>query len=134
MAIFRWQSNGQEAAVPLLSSGGSKLVLPLESAPSISLGVALVNSSPTTDATISTTVRDQSGNVLSTGAPIILPHRQHTSFVVAVPGGNSVDQSGTVEFDSSGVAILGLGIRFNAGAFTSMQALVKSSTTAVNPP
>lgn len=127
-AIFRWQTNGQEAAVPLLSSSGQDLVFPLENGPNISLGVALVNRSSTQDAIISATIRDQSGNVLSTGAPFTLPRHEHTSFVVAVPGGTSAVLNGTVEFDSAGVDIFGLGIRFNAGAFTSVRAQVRPNS------
>src|SRR2546422_6871414 len=55
-AIFRDQTLRQEAAVPLLSSGGTRLLLPFDRG--LDLGVAMANASPAQDASITRTLRN----------------------------------------------------------------------------
>jgi hypothetical protein len=124
-AIFRLQSSGQEAAVPLLSGGGRKVVLPFASGPGLALGIALANTDPVRDATVTVAVRDEQGNAIAFPPAFLLGHHQHTSFVLDVPAGGTSVQRGVVEFDSPTVDIFALGIRSNNGAFTSIRALNK---------
>ena len=122
-AIFA--SGGQEAAVPLLSSGSARLVLPFDNSGSLALGVALANPSATQDTTVSVTLRNENGVVISNEPSISLPRHSHTSFVLPVRSTNPQDLRGVVEFDSSNGNIYVLGIRGNNGAFTSVRALSK---------
>ena len=124
-AIFHLQNSGQEAAVPLLSGGGRRVVLPYDIAPGLVLGIALANTDPVRDATISVAVRDEQGNAAAIPSVILLGHHQHTSFVLAVPANGAIEQRGVVEFDSPTVDIFALGIRGNNGTFTSIRALNK---------
>jgi hypothetical protein len=121
-AIFRLQSSGQEASVPLLSAGGRKVVLPYDAGPGLALGIALANPDPTRDAAIAVVVRDEQGTVISNRSSILVPHHQHTSFVLEVPPTGAVRQRGVVEFDSPTVDIFALGIRNSNGVFTSIHA------------
>ncbi len=124
-AIFRETGSGQEAAVPLLTKGGMKLMLPFDSGSGFALGVALANPSVTQDATITYTLRDQNGNAIPNNPPqsISLPRHQHTSLVLPVNLNGAAELKGVVEFDSPNGAVFVLGIRSNNGAFTSVRAL-----------
>ena len=121
--LFRFDSSGQEASVPLLSSGSRKTILPFESGPGLALGVAIANTSSTDDTTVSMVLRNELGDVISSPAPIALGRRQHTSFVLSVPGASP--QRGVVELSSANADIVALGIRTNNGTFTSIRALNK---------
>jgi hypothetical protein len=120
-AIFRDQTLRQEAAVPLLTSGGTRLVLPFDKG--LDLGVALANSNLTQDAGITRTLRNEQGQMITSDA-LLEQRRAHTSFLLANPSTRTEDQRGVVEF-SSGVEFYSLGIRGNNGAFTSIRALSK---------
>jgi hypothetical protein len=120
-AIFRDQTLKQEAAVPLLSNGGTRLVLPFQGG--LDLGVALADASLSQDASINRTLRNEQGQMITSDS-VSLPHRTHTSFGLANPSTRPEDQRGVVEF-SSGVEFYSLGIRGNNGAFTSIRALSK---------
>ena len=120
-AIFRLDTAGQEAAVPLLMSGGAKLEIPFELGNGLALGVALANPSTTQDATITETIRDENGNQLSTRTLTLKAHN-HTAF--NPPGLNTVTGRGVIEYDSN-VNLYALGIRANGGAFTSLRAVYK---------
>ena len=124
-AIFRFDSSGQEAAVPLLSSGGRRLILPFESGPGLGLGIALANTSATEDTAISMTLRNEQGEVIGNPAPITLARRQHLSFVLAASPDSVLPPRGVVELESANADIFALGIRSNNGAFTSIRALGK---------
>ena len=120
-AIFRDQTLKQEAAVPLLANGGTRLVLPFQGG--LDLGVALANASLAQDASITRTLRNEQGQMISSDS-VSLPHRTHTAFGLANPSTRPEDKRGVVEF-SSGVEFFSLGIRGNNGAFTSIRALSK---------
>ena len=124
-AIFRLEMSGQEAAVPLLTSGGKKLMLPFDSGSGFALGVALANTSLSQDATITYQLRDENGNAIPNNPPgiIVLPRHQHYSVVLPVNLNGASELRGVVEFDSPSVPIFALGIRSNSGAFTSVRAL-----------
>jgi hypothetical protein len=120
-AIFRDQTLQQEAAVPLLTGGSTRLMLPFDRG--LDLGVALANSSQTQDAGITRTLRNEQGQMISADA-VSAPRRSHTAFVLTNPSTRPEDQRGVVEF-SSGVEFFSLGIRGNSGVFTSIRALSK---------
>ena len=122
-AMYRLQVSGQEAAASFLSRGGRKLVLPFDSGPGLTLGIAIANTSPSADTTVSVTLRNEQGEIISNPAPIALARRQHTLFELAVPSNGAVMQRGVVEFNSANTDIFAVGIRTNNGAITSIRAL-----------
>jgi hypothetical protein len=120
-AIFRDQTLRQEAAVPLLTSGGTRLLLPFDKG--LDLGVALASSNQAQDAGITRTLRNENGQLITSDA-VFLSHHAHTAFGLTNPSIRPEDQRGVVEFSSS-VEFFSLGIRGNNGAFTSIRALGK---------
>jgi len=116
--LFRQVGNGQEAAMPLLSAGSRKLMIPFDA----TLGIALANISPVDDTTVTVTLRNEQGDAIATQAPVSLPHRQHASFALAIPDGV---QRGVVELNSTNTDIFAAGIRTNNGAITYIRALSK---------
>jgi hypothetical protein len=120
--IFRYDPWSQEAAVPLLTTGGIKLEIPFQIGNGLSLGIALANPNATQAANITEIIRDQNGNEQASRT-LSLPALNHTAFNPTIPG--SIVGGGTVEYDST-VNIFGLGIRSapegNALAFTSVDA------------
>ena len=124
-AIFRYDPWSQEAAVPLLASGGSSMEIPYQVGNGLALGIALANPSTTQSASITETIRDQNGKQLSSRT-LTLPALNHTAFNPPFPSG--ITGGGVVEYDST-VNIFALGIRSapeGAGsAFTSVGAVYK---------
>ena len=106
-AIFRYDPWSQEAAVPLLTSGGVKLEIPYQVGTGLTLGIALANPSATQTANITEIIRDQNGNQLASRALTLAP-LNHTSFNPTFP--STVAGGGVVEYDSN-VNLFGLGIR-----------------------
>jgi hypothetical protein len=124
-AIFRYDPWGQEAAVPLLTSGGTELEIPYQVGNGLSLGMALANPSATQTANITEVIRDENGNQLSRRTLTLAP-LNHTAFNPTIP--NNTTGGGVVEYDSN-VNIYALGIRAalegNGLAFTSLRAVYK---------
>jgi hypothetical protein len=122
-AIFRYDPWSQEAAVPLLTSGGVTLEIPYQVGNGLSLGVALANPSVTQIAKITEIIRDQDGNQLASRI-FTLAALNHTAFNPTFPA--TVVGGGVVEYDSN-VNIYGLGIRSSPEgtglAFTSVDAV-----------
>ena len=119
--IFRFDTAGQEAAVPLLTSGGTSLEIPYEVGNGLSLGVALANPSTTQSATVTETIRHENGSVMSTRQLNVAAH-SHIAF--NPPGLNGMTGLGVVEYDSN-VSIYALGVRGANGTFTSEKAIYK---------
>jgi hypothetical protein len=126
-AIFRYDTSGQEAAVPLLTTGGTKLEIPYQVGNGLSLGVALANTNASQTANITEVIRDQNGNQLSSRTLTLTP-LNHTAFNPTFPSSATV--GGVVEYDSN-VNIFGLGIRSAAEgsglAFTSLDAVLPAT-------
>ncbi len=124
-AIFRYDPWSQEAAVPLLTSGGTKLEIPYQVGNGLALGVALANPSATQTAIITEIIRDQNGNELASRTLTLAP-LNHTAFNPTFPSG--ITGGGVVEYDSN-VTLFGLGIRSapegTGLAFTSVRAAYK---------
>jgi sugar lactone lactonase YvrE len=124
-AIFRYDPWGQEASVPLLTSGGTALEVPYQVGSGLSLGVALANPSSTQTANITEVIRDENGNQLSSRMLTLAP-QSHTAFNPTFPANTT--GGGVVEYDSN-IRIYGLGIpsvpEGNGLAFTSVRAVYK---------
>jgi hypothetical protein len=133
-AIFSYTPTKQEAAVPLLASGGTKLLIPFDVGGAFALGVAIANPNQTAAAQISLTMRTEQGStipmtisgvtggaIVSAGPSINLAAQSHTSFVAA-PTSATGETRGVIELDSN-VTIYALGIRYNGQAFTSIDAV-----------
>jgi hypothetical protein len=127
-AIFALQTPGQfdsEAAVPFSTVGSAQLFMPYDYTPGYSTGVALTNPNPSHAATVLASIVDDLGHTLATGVAINVPANGHTSVVLGnlfpdtIPGSR-----GTVSFTSN-VPILGLGIRANGLAFTSLKVIAR---------
>jgi len=128
-AIFRYDPTSQEAAVPLLTSGGKSLEIPYQVGSGFALGVALANPSAQT-ATVMEITRDLNGNTLNIRTLTIAPM---SHFATNPPALTNLTGSGVVEYDSN-VSIYGLGIRLDVNAFTSIDAVLPqvSSTKTIS--
>jgi len=124
-AIFRTSSANSpvsEGTVPLQSQAVSAITIPYDNTGGFATGVALANLS-TSSATLTATSWDDSGNQLGT-QNISMAASGHTSFVVSTQFPETAGAGGVLVFQSSGVAIAGLGLRFSPfGTFTSVPTL-----------
>ena len=123
--IFRYQTNGQEAVVPLESRNAGAYVIAFDNTSNTATGIAVNNASGTA-VTIPAVIRDSTGAQIGTGS-VPLAGNGHSSFDLATqfPVTNSI--MGTIEFDTpSGASIGALGIRSPAAlTFTTLPALAK---------
>lgn len=128
-AIFRNDPSGQEAAVPLLTSGGMRLEIPYQVGNGLSLGIALANPSATQTANITEVIRDEDGNQLSSQT-LTLPPLNHTAFNPTIP--TNTTGGGVLEYDSN-TSIYALGIRAaqegSGLAFTSLDAVLPQAAS-----
>jgi len=135
-AIFRQTQTNQEAAVPLLSSGSTRLLIPFDVGGVMALGIGLANPSPGTDAQITLTMRTEQGTTVpmtitdvnnnfspTAVSSISLAKRSHRA-ILAKPLDSTGEVRGVIELNAN-VPIYALGIRFNGLAFTSIRALSK---------
>ena len=126
-AIFALQTPGQfdsEAAVPFGALGSQQLFMPYDYTTGYSTGFALSNPDPDQAATVFASLLDDSGHSLGAGKLINVPAHGHTSVVLADLFGNVPGTRGTVSLTSN-VPILGLGIRANGVAFTSLKVIAR---------
>jgi hypothetical protein len=123
-AVFRYDPWSQEAAVPLLTNGATKLEIPYQVANGLTLGVALANPNASQTANITEIIRDLNGNQLASRT-FRLSAFNHSSFLPTFPA--SITGGGAVEYDSN-VNIYGQGIRSapegTGLAFTSLDAVL----------
>ena len=121
--IFQFTVTGQEVLVPLESGSASSYVAAFDQTNSLTMGISLSNAG-LKSTSVSVTLRDQNGQLLTTGN-ITLPGQGHQSFVLTDLFPIAAAQYGTIEFDPSLGAQIGVvGIRFTpAGAFTSVPIL-----------
>lgn len=134
--IFRYNTNGQEAVVPLESRDASSYLIAFDNTQNTATGIAVSNASPV-PISIPVTVRDDTGAVVATGsipsslnltpAEMSLPANGHTSFVLTQPFPQTANIRGTIEFDApTSTTISVLGIRSPPVlTFTTLPALAK---------
>ncbi|MGA2435094.1 MAG: BACON domain-containing protein [Bryobacteraceae bacterium] len=122
-AIFRYNTTGQEAVVPLEKANAANYVLAFDNTGTLATGLAIANVAAQA-ASVGVILRDDTGLQIGTGS-INLPAQGHTSFMLTdtSSGGWAVTAGvrGTVEFDTpSGGQIAPLGLRAAsiAGGFT----------------
>jgi len=129
-AVFRYNPSGQEAVVPLETRTPSSFVLAFDNTGGVSTGLAVANTTAQA-ASVPVTVRDDSGNVLTTQS-ISLPAMGHTSFMLTDANlgyPQTAGKRGVIEFDvPSAGQIAALGIRAQGRVITSVPALAKIST------
>jgi hypothetical protein len=130
-AIFRSTATGQEAAVPLLNNGSTRLLFPFDNNSGLTTGIALA--APAGSAGGLLTLRNQQGQTISAEPPISVPANGHAAFLLPARSTQPQDLRGVAEFTSSNAPIFGLGIRSNQGAFTSVDAVMpeKPSTKTI---
>jgi len=123
--IFRYNTNGQEAVVPLESRNAPAYVIAYDNTSGTATGIAINNASAQ-PVNVPATLRDGNGNTVATGS-IALNGNGHTSFVLATEFPQTAGILGTVEFDApAGATISVLGIRSPpALTFTTLPALAK---------
>jgi hypothetical protein len=122
-AIFAQQAPGQpvsEAAVPILSGGARRFLLPFDGSFGFGTGVAFGN--PAEQANVTVTFRGENGGLLAAPASYVIPARGHFSVVLPV------SSRGVAEVTSPGTSIFSLGIRSHNGAFTSVRPLIEAPT------
>ena len=124
-AIFRYDPWSQEAAVPLLTSGGLKLEIPYQVGGDRARG-GLCQSERDADRHITGVIRDQNGNQLASRTLTLGPLSGEASNPTFP---SHRHRGGVVEYDSN-VNIFGLGIRSapegSALAFTSVRQLTSN--------
>jgi hypothetical protein len=125
--IFRLNTNGQEAVVPLESRNANAYLLAFDNTADIATGVA-INNVAAQAVNVPVVVRDDSGAQIATDT-LSLPPNGHSSFTLVTdkyPA--SAHIRGTIEFDTPANSQIGaLGIRIPAAAhtFTTLPALAK---------
>jgi len=120
--VFRQSVAGvpdQEAVVPL-SLPGANVPLVFDESKYIS-GVSIVNSG-NSSSTVTITVTDNTGAVIATSQPIVIPaFNKKVDALRNLPGLSSVvGKQGFARFSASGPGVVVLGLRFNGSAFTSI--------------
>lgn len=119
--IFRREPAGtppQEATVPLASLTATKVTVIFDDT-SYSTAIAVLN--PTdTDATLTITTRDSTGQPIGSGVQQPLAARNRTAFLLRDVVSGVVGQRGAVDFTVSSGAVSVLALRANGNAFTSI--------------
>lgn len=123
--IFRYNTNGQEAVVPLESRNASSYLIPFDNTQDTATGIAISNASGQA-INVPVILRDGNGNTLTSGS-IALNANGHMSFGLSAQFPQTAGVLGTAEFDTPvGATISVLGIRSPpALTFTTLPALAK---------
>jgi hypothetical protein len=123
--IFRYNPNGQEAAVPIETRNAASYMVAFDNTSGAATGIAIANASAQA-LSLPITLRDQSGALLTTGS-IPFSADGHTSFVLSDQFPAAQGLMGTAEFDApAGATISVIGIRSPPTlTFTTLPPLVK---------
>lgn len=125
--IFRLNTNGQEAVVPLESRRANAYILAFDNTGDIATGVAL-NSIAAQAINVPVIVRDAAGAQIATDT-LSLPANGHSSFTLVTDKYPATAHiRGTIEFDppvSGEIGALGIRIPAAAHTFTTLPALAK---------
>jgi hypothetical protein len=121
---FGYTPQGEEAIVPLESRNAPAFVLQFDNTGGVSTGVAISNLG-SASASVPAIIRDSSGGQIGSGV-ITLPGNGHSSFLLSNRFLSTVNQSGTIEFDTPQEGRISvLGLRFNpSGAFSTIPVVV----------
>ena len=120
--VFRQSVAGipdQEAVVPLsVASGNIPMVF---DETKYIFGISIVNSG-NQSTTVTITATDNTGTVIATSSPIVIPgFNKKVDALRNLPGlSGIVGKQGTVRFTANGAGVAVLGLRFNGAAFTSI--------------
>ena len=126
---FRYAPRDQEAIVPLEHRNASSYVLAFDNTNGIATGVAVANLLAV-PANIPVLIRDNTGAQIGS-ASVSLPADGHAAFVLTDRFSSTVNQTGTIEFDTppSG-QITVLGLRFPpSGKFTTIPVIANTDTS-----
>ncbi len=116
-----------EAVVPLESRNAASYILAFDNTGSIATGLAIANLSGS-PASVPVILRDSTGAQIGSGS-ISLQAFGHTSFMLTTQYSMTMNQRGTVEFDTpSGGQISVLGLRANGPALTTLPVLANVGT------
>jgi hypothetical protein len=108
---FHYAPNGQEAIVPLETRNASSYSLMFDNTGGITTGAAIANLASTAS-TVPVVIRNDGGMQLGS-ASITLPAQGHSSFTLSDQFISTVDQTGTIEFDTPTAGRISvLGLRF----------------------
>jgi hypothetical protein len=124
--IFRLNTNGQEAVVPLETRNANAYILAFDNTGGTSTGVGL-NNAGTQAVAIAVVVRNEAGTPIATDT-LNLAANGHLAFtLVKDKYSGTANKRGTIEFDTpSGAQIGALGIRIPlAHTFTTLPALAR---------
>jgi hypothetical protein len=121
-AIFRQSIAGRpdfEASLPIMTFvNAARYALPFDQVNSTT-GVALVNPLSYTSITVYVTFRDEKGTQFLLDS-LTLGASQHMAFALSDRYPQCAGKRGVVQFDTSGVSLSILGLRFGAQSFTSI--------------
>ena len=120
--VFRQSVPGipdQEAVVPLSVAGGN-IPMVFDETKYI-FGISIVNPN-NQSSTVTITATDNTGTVIATSSPIVIPgFNKKVDALRNLPGlSGIVGKQGTVRFTATGSNVVVLGLRFNGSAFTSI--------------
>lgn len=123
--IFRNDSTGQEAVVPLESRNANAYVLAFDNTNGLLTGLALANSA-TGAVKVPVILRDDTGAMIDSTS-VSLAGQGHASFLLTSLSAATANQRGTIEFDvPAGSQIGTLGLRFTpSGVFTTIPVVAK---------
>jgi hypothetical protein len=126
-AIYKFDWNGQEVAVPLEIRRAGSYFLAFDNTNTLATGVGIANLSGQ-DAAIPVTIRDDGGSLLRSER-ILLPAQGHTSFLLTQPYAYTANVRGTIEFGTPpGGRISVIGLRATgAGTLTALPALTRAN-------
>jgi beta-glucanase (GH16 family) len=133
-AVFRYNTTGQEAVVPLEAVSALSYILAFDNTGTLATGLAIANVAGQA-ASVNVVIRDDTGAQIGTGS-ISLPANGHTSFMLTDAAQGfpaTAGVRGTVEFDTpSGGQIAPLGLRAASipGGFTITTVPVMATSTS----
>jgi hypothetical protein len=128
-AIFRSSQPGrqpQEAVVPATRQFTTRFVIPFDNT-LYATGIALANPSLDVES-IAATIRDENGLVIDR-RNLSIGSSAHFAFSVADTWSTTAGKRGTIEFQTSGPGLGGLGLRFNGAAFTTLDVYQNAAWT-----
>ena len=121
--IFRYNTNGQEAVVPLENRAASGYLIAFDNTAGTLTGIA-VNNVTVQQVSVPVIVRDDAGNPIGSDT-LTLPANAHTSFTLGVDKfPTTAGKRGTIEFVSGQIGALGIRIPPTL-TFTTLPALAK---------